>query len=339
MALGGRLRKVLLAFLALLLGLMVVLPVLLVGVRPRRPPPIAGYPLTVAVLQEGTGRVVELPLEEYVKGVVAAEMPAAFHPEALKAQAVLARTYVVRRLRLFGGAGVADGRADISSHPAQGQAWLDQRALRDRWGLIGYFRNWGKVSAAVEATAGQVLTYRGELADALYHSTCGGHTESAAEVWGREVPYLTGVPCDFCRHSPHYRTRVEVSLSDLKQGTVSGAASSSASAATSAGASGTGSGTPVLALVESTATGRVKTLRVAGAVLSGTDARARFNLPSTWFTWQVEGDRVRFEVRGSGHGVGMCQYGADGQARQGRTYLQIINYYFPGTEVKLIFSE
>ncbi|MDI6824268.1 MAG: stage II sporulation protein D [Bacillota bacterium] len=323
------LRRVLLGFLALLLALLVLLPVVLVGVRPRRPPPTAGYPITVAVLQEDTGRVVELPLEEYVKGVVAAEMPAAFHPEALKAQAVLARTYVVRRLRLFGGDGVADGSADISSHPAQGQAWLDQRALREKWGLLGYYRYWGKVCEAVEATSGQILTYQGEIADGLYHSTCGGHTESAAEVWGQAVPYLTGVPCEFCRHSPRYHTQVYIPLRALPLAIPS--STTSVGASVSAGAA--------LTLLESTVSGRVRSLRVGETVLRGTDARARLDLPSTWFSWKVEGDQVRFDVRGSGHGVGMCQYGADGQARQGRTYLEILQYYFPGTAVSLIFSE
>jgi len=308
---------------------MVLLPALLVGIKPRRLPPPAGYPITVTVLRHDNGQTVELPLEEYVKGVVAAEMPAAFHPEALKAQAVLARTYAVRRLRLFGGTGVGDGRADVSSDPAQGQGWLDQRALRQKWGLVGYYRYWNKISAAVEATSGQVLTYQGEVADGLYHSTCGGHTESAREVWGNDVPYLGGVPCDFCGDSPRYRTQVYVPLRALSQAVPSstGSAPSSPRAA------------PVLKLLESTVTGRVRSLQVGGVLLKGTDARVRLGLPSTWFSWQVEGDRVRFDVRGWGHGVGMCQYGANGQARQGRTYLEILQYYFPGTAVRLIFSE
>lgn len=315
------------AFLTFLVLLLVVLPALLVGIRPRRPPPVAGYPLVVAVLRADTGQIAELPLEEYVKGVVGAEMPATFHPEALKAQAVLARTYVVRRLRLFGGSGVAGGRADVSSDPAQGQAWLDQRGLRQKWGLLGYYRYWPKVCDAVEATSGQVLTYQGEVADALYHSTCGGHTEAAREVWGHDVPYLTGVPCQFCRDSPRYRTQVDVPLRALAV-----AVPSSAGADSSPGPGG-------LRLLESTVTGRVRTVQLGGVVLSGPEARARLGLPSTWFTWVADGERVRFDVRGWGHGVGMCQYGADGQARQGRGYLEILQYYFPGTAVSLIFSE
>lgn len=323
-------KRALFAFLGLLVLLLIFLPALLVGIRPRPPLPPAGYPITVTVLRNDNGETVELPLEEYVKGVVAAEMPADFHPEALKAQAVLARTYVVRRLRLFGGPGVADGRADVSSDPAQGQAWLDQRSLRQKWGLLGYYRYWRKISAAVDATSGQILTYRGEVADGLYHSTCGGHTESAREVWGNDVPYLTGVPCEFCRQSPRYRTQVYVPVRTLVQAVLS---------STGGNAPGSGKVVPALRLLESTSTGRVRLLQVGGVTLRGTDARERLGLPSTWFSWQVEGDRVRFDVRGWGHGVGMCQYGADGQARQGRSYLEILQHYFPGTTVRLIFSE
>ena len=323
-------KRALFAFLGLLVLLLIFLPALLVGIRPRPAVPPTGYPLTVTVLRHDNGQTVELPLEEYVKGVVAAEMPAAFHPEALKAQAVLARTYVVRRLRIFGGPGVADGRADVSSDPAQGQGWLDQRALRQKWGLLGFYRYWGKISAAVDATTGQILTYQGEVAEGVYHSTCGGHTESAREVWGNDVPYLAGVPCEFCRQSPRYRTQVYVPLRTLAQAVPS---------STDGAAPGGGRATPVLRLVQSTSTGRVRLLEVGGVTLKGTEARERLGLPSTWFSWQVEGDRVRFDVRGWGHGVGMCQYGADGQARQGRSYLEILQYYFPGTSVRLIFSE
>lgn len=322
-------KRALLALLGLLVLLLIFLPALLVGIKPRPVPPSAGYAITVRVLRHDNGQTLDLPLEEYVKGVVAAEMPAAFHPEALKAQAVLARTYVVRRLRLFGGPGVAGGSADVSSDPTQGQAWLDQRALRQKWGLLGYYRYWGKVSAAVDTTSGQILTYQGEVADGLYHSTCGGHTESAREVWGNDVPYLTGVPCDYCRQSPRYRTQLYVALRTLGQAVPSSAGGSSSG----------GSKTPVPELLESTVTGRVRLLQVGGVTVRGTEVRERLGLPSTWFSWQVEGDRVRFDVRGWGHGVGMCQYGADGQARQGRSYLEILQYYFPGTTVRLIFSE
>ncbi len=303
----------------------------MVGIKPRPAPPLSAYDIQLVLLRHDTGARLQLPLEEYVKGVVAAEMPAEFQGEALKAQALLARTYAVKRLRQFGGPGLEkDAEADLSSDPASGQAWIDQAGMRRKWGLLNYYRYWPKISAAVEATRGLIVTYQGEVADALYHSTCGGHTEAAADVWGQAVPYLTGVPCPYCTSSPHYHSEVAIPVRQLAQRL--GVAGDALPALSTKGAE-------AVRTLAQTAAGRVKEIKIGNLTMKGTDLRARIGLPSTWFTWQVDGDRIRFDVRGWGHGVGMCQYGAEGMAKEGRSFSDIIRYYLPGTEIKNVFSE
>ena len=123
----------------------------------------------------------------------------------------MARTYVIRRLRILGGAGCPEHpQADISDQPSEGQAWLSKEALRERWGgMIAFYRYWGKISEAVEKTAGLYCTYDGLPVDPVYHSTSGGYTESAAAVWGRDVPYLQAVASPHEQDSPRLFESVE----------------------------------------------------------------------------------------------------------------------------------
>ena len=160
-----------------LFTLLFIVPILLVRCQPRAE---GGTGILVRLHRVDQRRTYIMDLEEYLKGVVAAEMPAAFHPEALKAQAVAARTVTVRRLLRYGGKGSKyDPSADFSDDPVEGQAWLSQRDLRRRWGWRAYSANWAKVSRAVEETKGLILTYQGRPIDAVYHSTSGPRTEAA----------------------------------------------------------------------------------------------------------------------------------------------------------------
>lgn len=273
-------------------------------------------------------QVVELPLEEYVKGVVAAEMPANFELEALKAQAVVARSYVVSRMRSFGGKGSDEARgADICDSPDHAQAWLPEEALKEKWGPLEYQQMWKKVSQAVQETEGLVVMYQGKVIDPPYHSTSAGPTEDPAEVWSSSYPYLKSVPCDYCAASPYYKPqKVSFKLSDLLSKL------------------GQGRTIPVAALrtgvsTVTTSTGRVRDI-VAGTLrVSGVDLRKALGLKSTKFTVSLSGDQVTFEVRGNGHGVGMCQWGANGLAQKGLSFAEIINYYYSGVEIKHLFSE
>lgn len=292
----------------------------------RVPSPPAGEDgLWVRVLVDPTGATLRLPLEEYVKGVVAAEMPASFDLEALKAQAVVARTCAVRRMRALGGAGVPGG-ADVRTSVEQGgQAWLSRDDLLERWGRVDFDANWARIEEAVQATQGLIVTYSGLPVDPLYHSTCGGRTENSEDVWQEALPYLRSVLCPADGHSPHAaRTAYTFSLTDI-----------AASLGGEVGALRVAAGNrPFLQVVAVTPAGRARTVRVGDQMWRATDFRLLLGLPSTAFTVELTGDQARFQVTGWGHAVGLCQYGADGLARAGKDYRAILRHYYTGVEIE-----
>ncbi len=301
------------------------------GVLFPLPRPSKGEPfLRIDVYYVPQGKVISLDLEEYVKGVVASEMPPTFHYEALKAQAIVARTYAVRKMRIFGGTPSRPDADVVSDHNVD-QAWAPEPEIKKRWGILSAWRYWGKVSQAVEETRGLILAYDGMPAEAVYHSTSAGPTESAADVWGREVPYLKSVPCDFCSHSPYYGAQTV----RIPAATVAKNLRSAGIAVPVTRMAGAGSILPA----SISPTGRVKEVTVSGMKIRGLEFRTALGLKSTKVYWEISGEDLVFTVRGYGHGVGMCQYGADGLARLGNTYLEILSYYYPATQVVYIFEE
>ena len=270
-----------------------------------------------------------LDLEEYLKGVVAAEMPANFHLEALKAQAIAARTVTLQRLVIFGGKGCRwDKTADFSDDPAEVQAWLDERQLREKWGR-NYNRNWRRICHAVDATRGLIVTYQGQPIDAVFHSTSGPRTENAADVWGRDFPYLRSVVCPYDKHSPRYRQTVRMTIQELgrqmgvklSRGVLTGAVPATSSS-------------EGILVTERSASGRVKRIRVGGRLFRGEELRRRLGLRSTQLTIIDNAGHVEIETIGYGHGVGLCQYGADGMATQGYRFREILKYYYTGVEIR-----
>lgn len=287
--------------------------------------------LKIDVFYVPEGKVYSMDLEEYVKCVVASEMPASFHEEALKAQAVLARTYAVRKMKVLGGTPLSS-TADVSSDPTVDQAWNPPEVIRAKWGLVMSWINWQKISRAVDETRGMILTYDGMPCEVFYHSTCGGQTEAAKDVWGKDIPYLQSVPCTYCQKSPYFSkqtvslssTQVSQALSKLLGTTIP------VSKVVQKG---------VISVASVSPTGRVKEVLVQGQKVRGLEFRMALGLKSTKFTMVSSGDKLVFQVQGYGHGVGMCQYGADGMARDGKTWKDILSYYFPGTDVRFIFEE
>lgn len=315
-----------------------VLPALLV--RPGGPPPVErGARLSPARVLEGElvirvavkGRgVVALPLEDYVRGVVAAEMPASFHPEALKAQAVAARTYAVGHMRVFGGEGCrGDPEADVCADPDQGQAWASPDELRRRWGLFRFALYWRKIGQAVEATRGLILVYDQQPIDALFHAASGGRTEDAQYVWGKPVPYLKSVDSPD-RGTRYDGVRVSFSLAEVARRTGVDAAVLARLQR---------EGREPLAVLERTPSGRVALARVGDRRLTGRQLREALGLNSTLFSWRVLGERVEVTTSGYGHGVGMSQYGADALARQGADFRRILTHYYTGVQIRPIFVE
>lgn len=289
--------------------------------RSPRPP---GEKITVHLFLNECSRLRRLELEDYLTGVIAGEMPASFGLEALKAQAVAARTVTVKRMRAFGGRGSsAHPRADLSNDPREGQAWLSRRDMLKKWGFWGYFRNRARITGAVKSTAGLVLTYNGELIDAVYHSTSGPRTENAGEIWGSDLPYLQSVNCPFGQHSPRYKEEKLISFADFWAGLGAELAAEPANK----------NKPPDLRILEYTAGGRVKTLSVNGRKMQGEAFRRQLGLNSSRFSWRLLPDAVLLQTTGYGHGVGLCQYGADGLARRGWDFRSILKYYYRGVDI------
>ncbi len=315
----------------------VVVPALVVGgaLGPGAMPPgsagLTGEGPAIRVRHDPGGKVELMALEDYVKGVVAAEMPANFELEALKAQAVVARTLAVRRIRALGGAGLPDDpSADVSTDPAKGQAWASVEELRQRWGAVNFNAYWGKISRAVEETKRMIITYDGLPIDAQFHSTSAGPTENSEDVWSEKVPYLRSVQCDWDQESPHYSSTARLTYGKI-EAKIPGTSPLAAYAKTSQG--------KPIEVLERTASGRVKSVRVGTKTLRGIDFRLALGLKSANFTVSFQGDEAVFQVKGYGHGVGLCQYGANGLAKLGRTYQDIIKHYYTGVAIQKIFGE
>jgi len=272
-------------------------------------------------------KIQPLQLEDYLIGVVAAEMPAEFPLDALKAQAVAARTYVVKRMGAGSVANPLHPGADVCDDPTHGQAWLSREDLKNRWGIMHYYNYYYKVKQAVDETSGQVLTWNGELIDPAYHSSCGGRTENSEDVWQFQVPYLRSVPCPYDANPQSVQT-ASFSLEQVDR-----ALGTSLSAVPVT--SGKNSSAEIK-LMEKTSTGRPKSLLIDGKQFSAVAVRDLLGLRSTNFTWSVNSGALVFTTTGSGHGVGMCQYGAKGMAEHGYNYRVILSHYYSGAEISSI---
>lgn len=311
----------------LLLVVIVLIPAILVRGTDFAPPADHVEEDVISVnLLMGDGSVNRMPLEEYVKGVVAAEMPTSFHMEALKAQAVVARSYAVKRIKELGGTGCALApQADLTSDPMVDQAYISRDAARSKWGAWGFQKRWSRVEEAVAATKGLIVTYDSIVIDPVYHSTSGGHTENSEEVWQEALPYLRSVPCPWDRHSPYFEDKLEVTyeriaslVGDISVPVLTGSAEA-------------------VRVIEYSPTGRVKTIRIGERVLAGTELRQALGLRSTLLTWETTPEGITFTTKGFGHGVGMSQYGADGMAKEGRDFRAIIKYFYKGVNIVPIF--
>lgn len=286
--------------------------------------PAAEASVNVNIYDDETGQVYQLPLEEYVLRVVAAEMPASFSLEALKAQSVAVRTYTVRRLGEFGGKQCGKGGADVCTASACCQAYRTRSALADAWGS-GAQMYFAKLEKAVEATRGLILTYSGEPIEALFHSASGGMTEDAQNVFGADTPYLKSVM------SPGEDDIAAQSATLAFTRAQFAAAVNAAFAAAGLDAAQLEAQIEILARSPS---GRVLKLRLGGATLSGRQMRSALGLNSTAFTITPDAQRVTITTAGRGHGVGMSQYGAEAMAQRGADYEEILLHYYTGAKIE-----
>lgn len=290
----------------------------------------------IAVFNSTTKKKMELELEEYVKGVVAAEMPASFELEALKAQAVAARTYVLGRLyKKFIPKINLHPEEVVCTDPGHCQAWIDKKSALAKWSIFTAKANWNRIEDAVNKTAGIVITYKSELINPLYHSCSPGKTEDAKELWdGKDIPYLKSVSSEGDEKCPSYKTLVNFSKQKFVQ-LVKKAYPDLAEESDRIDKS--------LKIIKTTIGGRVKEVKFSNIVISGTKAREIFGLASNCFVFEFpHEDEINIVVTGAGHGAGMSQWGANELAIEGGSFDEIIKHYYTGTEIntmeKLKFS-
>ena len=260
-----------------------------------------------------------MELEEYLVGVVSAEMPASFEIEALKAQTVAARSYAVYKQNSPANEKHPD--SDVCTDFSHCKAYKTMEKARTDWGKKAdtYEK---KIREAVSLTKGEIITYEGEAALAVFHSQSGGgRTENSKDVWGGAVPYLVSVESHGEENAPNFYSSKDVSFQDFQKAIISENPSANINSPSDIGEIILSDG------------GAVKSIVIGGQSFSGSKIRSLFNLRSACFTIIADSQNVHFEVLGYGHGVGMSQYGANELAKEGYTYREILRHYYTGTEL------
>ena len=251
------------------------------------------------------GSVMKMELEEYLVGVVGAEMPALFNSEALKAQAIIARTYALK----------ANGKGKTLKANESNQSYKTNSELKAMWGdnYGGYYT---KIKKAVDETAGMVLTYNGNYIEAVYHSTSNGMTESSVNVWGNYYPYLVSVSSQYDNLNVSFVKDTEISYQEIsnKLGFVVDKDTN-------------------IELVGKTSGNRIESVKIGEHVYKGIDFRNVLGLRSADFEIEYTDNGIVFTTRGYGHGVGLSQYGANGMAKNGSGYEAILKHYYPGVNL------
>ena len=251
------------------------------------------------------GNTINIELEDYVIGVVAAEMPASFHIEALKAQSVIARTYALNKLSK--GVTLTDNNST--------QNYIDIDQMRNKWGA-DFDKHYNKIKDAVLSTEGTTLKYNDEYIDAVYFSTSNGYTEDSINVWGNDIPYLKSVESYWDRDaSSFFRTQtMDLNTFNSKLGTNI-------------------SNGDEISIIERNVSSRVSKISVGGKIFSGVQFRNILGLRSADFDIGLNDNLLTITTRGYGHGVGMSQYGANGMAQNGYNYKQILSHYYSNVSI------
>lgn len=280
-------------------------------------------PTLIKVYNTKTNDVMVLDLEEYLKGVVSSEMPAEFNYEALKAQAVTARTYLLYRLKKYPNGQPEHMDAPICTN-THCQVWNSKEDLIAAHDNDWYDTYWSKIEQAVESTRGQILTYEGKIIEPLFHSTSGGRTENSEDVFSTAVPYLRSVESPYEGESPKLHDSVKITVNQFidKINSVYGNLNINSNNLKDK-----------IELGEVSEGGKIKTIIIDNVEINGREIRSLFNLNSTNFSFIQSGDQLEIVTTGYGHGVGMSQYGANGMAEQGYNYKEILKHYYTGVEI------
>lgn len=255
--------------------------------------------------------IIKIPLEEYIVGVLAGEMPIDFELEALKAQAVASRSYALKRIEYN-----KDKEYDVLDS-IQNQVYLDNEYLKEAW-KGNYIKNINKLRTAVNETIDQYLEYNDQVADTLFFSTSNGYTENSENIFDFECEYLKSVESPWDEDtSPAFNTSKIISLTEFYQNL----------------------NIPYnknlnIEILKRSTTNRILLLKINNVEFKGTDIYNKLSLKSTDFTIELLGDTIKISTKGYGHGVGMSQYGALGMAKAGYTYEEILKHYYQNTNLK-----
>lgn len=266
----------------------------------------------VRIKREKTGAIDEVPLEDYVVHVLAGEMPVSFNLEALKAQAVASRSYVMYQI-------VKNKNKEYDVvDTIMNQVYLDDNYLKSVWNN-DYSSNMNKIKKAVMETAYEYITYGGELAEALFFSTSSGYTENSEDVFVNPVEYLRSVESPYDNISPVFNYSVDFTydvfclLLGIKY-----------------------SKNLDIEVIDKSKAGRIKKIRINEKIFKGSEVATLLNLKSSNFSIEQNDDKVYIKTKGFGHGVGMSQYGAEGMAEEGFKYDEILKHYYTGVEIEKI---
>lgn len=276
---------------------------------------------SIKLLHISDNKIEELPLDVYLYGVVSSEMPASFELEALKSQAIVARTYTIYKIMM--GSKHQEIGADICDSSLCCQAWISKENRLARWEESERENNWNKIEEAVNSTIGKIILHEGEPINAFFHSNSGGRTESSINVWGGEYSYLQSIETIGEEAYSSYSSEVNLSkdefivkmldkYSDFKIDFLN---------------------ENCIKILENTESGRVKKIKIGNKELSGVETRSIFGLRSAKFEINIDGDNIKFSVLGYGHGVGLSQCGSDSLAKQGYNYIEIIKHYYKDVEI------
>ena len=275
---------------------------------------------TITLFHKKTGETEQVNLDDYLCNVVSAEMPADYEVEALKAQAIVARTYTIYKVL-----NKKHDNADICDDSTCCQAWISKDDRLARWEESKRDSNWQKICDCVNSTKGKVITYDNQPINAFFHSNSGGITEVPVNVWGGTgYPYLQSVETSGEDAYTQYSSEVVFTQEELinklkeKYGDISIDFSNDDD----------------IKILEYTESSRVKTVKFGNYELSGVETRTLLGLRSTNFEIIKDGNNIKFSVKGYGHGVGMSQTGADSMAKQGSTAEEIIMHFYTGVEIK-----
>lgn len=274
---------------------------------------------TIKLLHRSDGSIEELNMNEYLYGVVSAEMPANYELEALKAQAIVARTYTIYQVKN----GTKHENADVCDSSTCCQAWITKENRLARWEPNVRDEYWNKIVEAVNSTNKKYITYDGEPINAFFHSNSGGKTELAINVWGGNLPYLQVVETAGEEAYSAYSSEAIFSKDSLIVKMRENYSDFSISFKEE----------DPIKILEYTESGRVKKIKIGNKEISGVEARKIFGLKSSNFNVEINNDNIKFSVIGYGHGVGLSQSGSDVLAKQGYRCDEIIKYYFKDVEI------